>query len=90
MTKRVTFVLPEMSFHSLRDKSQALDMSNFLAQVMPKITENFGMTFARKCTYRASEICRNGNESTFLAKHRSLRSIFCQIINISCKTDLTS
>ena len=72
MTKKVTFVLPEMSFHSRRDKSQALDMSNFLAQVMPKFTENFGMTFARKCTYRAPEICRNGNESTFPAKHRSL------------------
>ena len=61
-----------MSFHSRRDKSRALDMSNFLAQVMPKFTENFGMTFARKCTYRAPEICRNGNESTFPAKHRSL------------------
>ena len=47
MTKKVTFVLPEMSFHSRRDKSQALDMSNFLSQVMPKFTENFGMTFAK-------------------------------------------
>ena len=46
MTKKVTFVLPEMSFHSRRDKSQALDMSNFLAQVMPKFMENFGMTSA--------------------------------------------
>ena len=45
MTKKVTtFVLPEMSFHSRRDKSQALDMSNFLAQVMPKFMEYFGMT----------------------------------------------
>ena len=40
----MTFVLPEMSFHSWSDKSQGLDMSNFLAQVMPKFTENFGMT----------------------------------------------
>ena len=76
MTKKVTFVLPEMSFHSRRDKSQALNMSNFLAQVMPKFTKNFGMTFARKCTYRAPEICRNGNESTYLAKHRSLSNRF--------------
>ena len=37
----------------------------FLAQVMPKSTENFGMTFAKNWTYRAPEICRNGNESTF-------------------------
>ena len=36
--KKVTFILPEMLFHSRRDKSQALDMSNFLAQVMPKIS----------------------------------------------------
>ena len=70
--KKVTFVLPEMLFHSHREKSRAHDMSNFLAQVMPKFTEYFGMTYARKCTYRAPEICRNGNESTFLAKHRSL------------------
>ena len=49
-----------------------LDMSNFLAQVMPKFTENFGMTYARKCIYKAPEICRNGNESTFPAKHRPL------------------
>ena len=77
MTKKVTtFVLPEMSFHSRRDKSQALDMSNFLAQVIPKFTENFGMTFARKWIYRAPEICRNGNESTFPAKHRSLSNRF--------------
>ena len=68
----MTFVFQKNSFHSRRDKPRALDMSNFLAQVMPKFTENFGMTFARKCTYRAPEICRNGNESTFLAKHRSL------------------
>ena len=63
--KKVTFVLPEISFHSRRDKSQALDMSNFLAQVMPKFTENFGMTFAKKWTNREPEICRNRNESTF-------------------------
>ena len=37
----------------------------FLAQVMPKFTGNFGMTFAKKWTYRAPEIRRNGNESTF-------------------------
>ena len=37
----------------------------FLAQVMPKFTENFGMTFAKKWTYRVPEIHRNGNESTF-------------------------
>ena len=37
----------------------------FLAQVMPKSTENFGMTFAKNWTHRAPEICRNGNESTF-------------------------
>ena len=76
MTKKVTFVLPEMSFHSWSDKSRALDMSNFLAQVMPKFTEYFGMTFARKCTYRAPKICRNGNESKFPAKHRSLSNRF--------------
>ena len=28
--KKFTFVLPEMSFHTRRDKSRALDMSNFL------------------------------------------------------------
>src|SRR3954469_21263743 len=33
--------------------------------IMPKFTENFGMTFAKKWTYRAPEIHRNGNESTF-------------------------
>ena len=38
----------------------------FLAQVMPKFTENFGMTFAKKWTYRAPEIHQNENESTFL------------------------
>ena len=37
----------------------------YLAQIMPKFTENFGMTFAKKWTYRAPEIHRNGNESTF-------------------------
>ena len=37
----------------------------FLAQVMPKFTGNFGMTFAKKWTYLAPEIHRNGNESTF-------------------------
>ena len=44
------------------------------SQVMPKFTENFSMTFARKCTYRAPEICRNGSESTFPAKHRYSQS----------------
>ena len=37
----------------------------FLAQVMPKFTENSGMTFNKKWTYWALEIHRNGNESTF-------------------------
>ena len=37
----------------------------FLAQVMPKFTEIFGMTFAKKWTYGAPEICRNRNDSTF-------------------------
>jgi len=46
-------------------KSRALDMSYFVAQVMPKFTENFGMTFAKKWTNREPEICRNRNESTF-------------------------
>ena len=32
---------------------------------MPKFTENFGMTFAKKWTNHEPEICRNGNESTF-------------------------
>ena len=32
---------------------------------MPKFTENSGMTFDKKWTNRAPEICRNGNESTF-------------------------
>ena len=32
---------------------------------MPKYTENFGMTFAKKWTNREPQICRNGNESTF-------------------------
>ena len=30
-----------------------------------KIHDFFGMTFAKDRTYRAPEICRNGNESTF-------------------------
>jgi hypothetical protein len=85
----MTFVLPEMSFHSRRDKSRALDMSNTLAQVMPKFTENFGMTFARKCTYRAPEICRNENESTFPAKYRSL-AIGCSLSFYSIKTFLAN
>ena len=38
---------------------------HILAQVMPKFTKNFGMTFAKKWTNREPEICRNGNESTF-------------------------
>jgi hypothetical protein len=54
-----------MLIHSPSGKSQALHMSLFLAQVMPKITEIFGMTFAKKWTYGAPEICHNGNESTF-------------------------
>ena len=37
----------------------------FIAQVMPKFTENFGMTFAKKWTNREPEICRNRKESTF-------------------------
>ena len=37
----------------------------FLAQVIPKFTGNFGMTFAKKWTYRVPKIRRNGNESTF-------------------------
>ena len=37
----------------------------FLAQVMPKFMGNFDMTFAKKWTYRAPKIHRNGNESTF-------------------------
>ena len=37
----------------------------FLAQVMPKFKGNFGTTFAKKWTYRAPEIHRVGNESTF-------------------------
>ena len=40
-------------------------MSYFVAQVMSKFTENFGMTFAKKWTYQEPEICRNGNKSTF-------------------------
>src|SRR4051812_43103887 len=32
---------------------------------MPKITEIFGMNFAKNWTYGAPEICRNRNESTF-------------------------
>jgi hypothetical protein len=32
---------------------------------MPKLMEIFGMTFAKKWTYGAPEICQNGNESTF-------------------------
>ena len=46
-------------------KFRALDMSYFLVNAMPKSTGNFGMTFAKNRTYRAPEICRNGNESTF-------------------------
>ena len=38
---------------------------SFLAQVILKSTEIFGMTFAKNWTYRAPEICRHGNESTF-------------------------
>ena len=40
-------------------------MSYFVAQVMSKFTVNFGMTFAKKWTYREPEICRNRNKSTF-------------------------
>ena len=47
-----------MSFPSTR-------YAYYLAQIMPKFTENFGMTFAKKWTYRAPEIHRNRNESTF-------------------------
>src|SRR3954470_8905110 len=32
---------------------------------MSKFTVNFGMTFAKKWTYREPEICRNRNKSTF-------------------------
>ena len=39
--------------------------ANYVAQIMPLFTGNFGMTFAKKWTYRAPEIHRNGNESTF-------------------------
>ena len=39
--------------------------ANYVAQIMPLFTGNFGMTFAQKWTYRAPEIHRNGNESTF-------------------------
>ena len=39
--------------------------ANYVAQIMPLFTGNFGMTFAEKWTYRAPEIHRNGNESTF-------------------------
>src|ERR1043165_3607325 len=46
-------------------KYRALDMSYFVAQVMSKFTVNFGMTFAKKWTYREPEICWNGNKSTF-------------------------
>ena len=37
---------------------------HILAQVMLKFTEKSGMTFAKNRTYRAPQICRNGNEST--------------------------
>ena len=47
-----------MSFPSTR-------YAYYLAQIMPKFTENFGMTFAKKWTYRAPEFHQNGNESTF-------------------------
>src|ERR1043165_3527590 len=46
-------------------KYRALDMSYFVAQVMSKFTVNFGITFAKKWTYREPKICRNGNKSTF-------------------------
>ena len=46
----------------------------FLAQVMPKSTENVGMTFAKNWTYRAPEIYQNGNESTF-------RKSFCNYLS---------
>ena len=53
--------LPECRFSSTPGTRYAY----YLAQIMPKFTENFGMTFAKKWTYRAPEIHRNGNESTF-------------------------
>src|ERR1041385_322854 len=46
-------------------KCRAVDMSYFVAQVMSKFTVNFGMTFAKKWTYREPEIFRNRNKSTF-------------------------
>ena len=39
--------------------------ANYVAQIMPLFTGNFGMTFAKKWTNREPEICRNRNESTF-------------------------
>jgi hypothetical protein len=36
-----------MPINSRSVKSRALDISYFLAQVMPKFTKNFGMTFAK-------------------------------------------
>ena len=54
-----------ISLNSRSGKSQALDMSYIVAQVMLKFMKKFGRTFAKDMTYRAPEICRNGNESTF-------------------------
>ena len=41
--------------------------ANYEAQIMPLFTANFGMTFAKKWTYRAPEIHRNGKGINILA-----------------------
>ena len=56
--------LPECHFIPIAENPDTR-YAYFLAQVMPKFMENFGMAFAKKWTYRAPEIHWNGNESTF-------------------------
>ena len=53
---------------------------------MPKITEIFGMTFAKKWTYGAPEICQNRNEPTYRQNIAHL-DIFRQLAQVHI-TDL--
>ena len=55
-----------------------VDIENKMLNYENKINKHlakFGMTFAKNRTNRAPEICQNVNESTFLAKHRTLGKI---------------
>ena len=57
-------LMPEHHLILVSTNLRHLICPTFLAQVIPKSTEIFGMTSPKKWTYQAPEICRNGNEST--------------------------